>query len=185
MSHFFIAIPLSDALKDKLSKWCMTVEPPFQRFVHEQDYHITLAFLGSVEPSQLETLIERLAKVSLTYAPFSLTVSNLGHFGQKQAPRIFWAGVQKEDQLFQLQKSVYDTCIETGFQLEERLYSPHITLARKYVGEGTYNDESLQKSFQENVSNETWEITSFAIYQTHIKELPKYERIASFSLTYF
>ncbi|MFN7250562.1 MAG: RNA 2',3'-cyclic phosphodiesterase [Anaerobacillus sp.] len=179
-THYFIAIPIDKVVKQKLSEWNTKELPPFQRFVHEDDLHITLAFLGGLELPVLDALKDKLLKITRNLDPFSLTIDTLGHFGQKQSPRIFWASVKQENKLFQLQNEVYQTCIDVGIELEKRAYSPHITLARKYIGEGTYVEEHLQESFQKYLKNESWTVSSFVIYQTHLKRIPKYEVVATF-----
>jgi RNA 2',3'-cyclic 3'-phosphodiesterase len=181
-THYFIAIPIDKVVKQKLSDWNTKEHPPFQRFVHEDDLHITLAFLGGLEYPVLENLKNMLQGINRDYSPFSLTVDTLGHFGQKESPRIFWASLKQEEKLFQLQNEVYQTCIDVGIELEKRAYSPHITLARKYIGEGTYVEEHLKESFQKYLKNESWTVSSFVIYQTHLKRIPKYEVVATFQL---
>lgn len=181
-SHYFIAVPIDESIKEKLTYWCRKEQPPFQRFVHEQDLHITLAFLGGIEPGVLENLKKALQTVAKQHKPFSLVIEDLGFFGQKQAPRVFWASVNQEKVLYDLQKDVYQGCIDLGIELEKRAYSPHITLARKYIGKDAYIDDQLKKSFQTHFINDNWTVNSFVIYQTHIKQTPKYEVVASFQL---
>jgi RNA 2',3'-cyclic 3'-phosphodiesterase len=181
-SHYFIAVPIDQTVKEKLSSWYEKEQPPFQRGVFEQDLHITLVFLGGVEPTLLEELKNALKTVTNQHHSFSLTVENLGFFGQKQAPRVFWASVNQEQMLYELQKDVYQTCINLGMELEKRSYSPHITLARKYIGEGPYVEEELNKSFQSYLKNEKWNVSTIVIYKTHLKRIPKYEVVASFEL---
>ncbi len=180
--HYFIAIPIENKVKVQLSNWCKQEQPPFLRFVHEQDYHITLVFLGAISFSLLEQLKVALQTVAKRHERFSLTIDDLGTFGQEQSPRIFWASVIKESKLFALQMDIYKTCISLGLKLETRGYSPHITLARKYIGQGPYFAEELRQSFQSTFVNENWCASSFVIYQTHLKKTPKYEVVTSFSL---
>ncbi|RXI98633.1 RNA 2',3'-cyclic phosphodiesterase [Anaerobacillus alkaliphilus] len=181
--HFFIAVPINEKMKEKLGSWLQQSQPPFQKFVHEKDFHITLAFLGGVAPKLLEQLKGGLQTVSEQHPPFSLTIQDLGFFGQKAGPRIFWAGVKHEQKLFDLQKHIYETCVNVGIDLEKRAYSPHITLARKYIGDVPYNDQELKQSFFTTFKDdESWRVSSFVIYQTHLNRTPKYEVVASFQL---
>lgn len=181
-AHYFIAVPIKSSLKEKLANWNKREQPPFQRFVDQEDYHITLAFLGSVEPSIMRHLQVNLREISKKHMPFSLFIDDLGFFGQQQAPRVFWASVKKEEKLFQLQEDVFQMCVKLGFELDKRKYSPHITFARKYIGNGVYDEQHLKQSFQQSVGNESWVVSHFVIYQTHLKRTPKYEVIASFDL---
>jgi RNA 2',3'-cyclic 3'-phosphodiesterase len=182
-AHYFIAVPIDKEIKEKLSWWNKNEQPPFQRFVHKEDLHLTLAFLGGLELSVLDALKNKLQKVTRTHEPFPLTIDTVGHFGQKESPRIFWASVTHEQKLYKLQNEVYRTCIEVGIELENRAYSPHITMARKYIGEGTYDEENLKESFQKHLKNEWWTVSSFVIFQTHLKRIPKYEVVATFQFS--
>ncbi len=180
--HYFIAVPIDGNIKGKLASWLQQSKPPFQRFVHEEDFHITLAFLGGVAPSILDQLKAELETAPSQHKSFELTIQDLGHFGQKTSPRIFWAGVEQEENLFQLQRHIYETSVGLGIELENRAYSPHITLARKYIGNGGYDDTNLKRSFNSCLGGEAWTVSSFVIYQTHLNRTPKYEVIASFPL---
>ncbi|QOY33811.1 RNA 2',3'-cyclic phosphodiesterase [Anaerobacillus isosaccharinicus] len=181
--HYFIAVTIDDKVKQKLASWCENEHLPFQRFVHKQDLHITLAFLGGVESLILEELKEALQVMAKQHVPFTLTIDNLGYFGKNQAPRIFWASVKQENKLYELQKDVHQTCVDLGIKLEDRAYSPHITLARKYIAEEPYADDALKEKFHSYLKSESWRVASFVIYQTHLKKTPKYEVVASFKLS--
>ncbi len=155
-------------------------EFPFSRWVHEQDFHITLAFLGQAEEEKLERA-KNLVRQQTSETPFSLKIDHLGFFGRKDAPRIFWAGVQSEERLHIVRKQVFSACEKAGFELETRPFSPHITLARKWQGESTFpiikfNDEKMLSKPLFFTANEV------ILYQTHLDKTPKYEAIASFPL---
>ncbi|UTW68827.1 RNA 2',3'-cyclic phosphodiesterase [Anaerobacillus sp. HL2] len=130
-AHYFIAVPIKSSLKEKLAKWNEKERPPFQRFVDQEDYHITLAFLGGVEPAIMSHLQVNLRKVSTKHEPFPLCIDDLGFFGQKQVPRSFGLVSRKEEKLFELQKDVFQTCVHLGFEMNKRKYSPHIHVCSK------------------------------------------------------
>ncbi|WNF36107.1 RNA 2',3'-cyclic phosphodiesterase [Bacillaceae bacterium IKA-2] len=181
-SHYFIAVPIDERLKEKLANWNKNQNPPFKQFIDEADYHITLVFLGGVEPSLFKGLKNSLAEISIDHARFSLILNGIGFFGQEKDPRIFWAGVKKEEKLFRLQKAIFETCTKLGFHLDVRPYTPHLTMARKYSGDIPYLNEKLKLSFQKALKEHSWNVSRFVIYQTHLNQTPKYEEIASFSL---
>lgn len=180
--HYFIAIPIASDVKQELFKWYEFANPPFKRPVHQQDYHITLVFLGSIEATVLYGLEKELIKIAQSHEPFTLTVESIGSFGSEVQPRIFWIGVKKEDKLFKLQKDVYEVCNRLGIDLDVRKYLPHITMARKYSGEGQYDDGHMRYTFEEKMKNVSWDVTDFVIYETHLEKLPKYEVVATFPL---
>ncbi|MCP1125596.1 RNA 2',3'-cyclic phosphodiesterase [Bacillus sp. AFS018417] len=176
--HYFIAVKLPNEIKNALAEWKETIEEAalFRSWVHKEDYHITLSFLGSAEETQLEKLkqdLQQLAKISR----FSLTLQGCHTFGRKEQPRVFWVGVEEERALFDLQKQVYTICEQNGFQLETRPYHPHITIARKWKGEEKFDEKQLSV-----VPRRTFEVETVTLYETHVDQVPKYEAIHEISL---
>ncbi len=55
-SHYFFALELPESCKNKLNEWAGTIKEAysFKSWVHPEDYHITLAFLGFAEEERLK-----------------------------------------------------------------------------------------------------------------------------------
>lgn len=183
-NHYFWAVRLPDTIKQNIQNEMTNVKEIFQfkRWVHQNDYHITLAFLGSMDQQQLQPAIDLVGNAIKNEKAFPLQIQGLNIFGNHKSPRIFWAGVHQENKLFQLQAIVYEKCQEAGFTLENRPYSPHITLARKWIGDEDFKLELLEKynPFRENpLSFQAGEVV---LYKTNLEQIPKYEPIVAFSL---
>ena len=89
--------------------------------------HLTLEFLGNVEPERVP-LLRRLAG-EVRGQRFRLALDRVGSF---RRARVAWAGSEKAPhQLIELQADLNGRLRGNGFGLEERPYSPHATLARK------------------------------------------------------
>ncbi|WP_054948676.1 RNA 2',3'-cyclic phosphodiesterase [Numidum massiliense] len=135
-SRLFVALPLSQDVRAVLYRWTRTEceRLPFRKWVHRDDYHITLHFLGDCAPSQTEAIAEKLRIAADQVSPFSLQLtSHLGTFGKREQPRILWAGVAGDTSaLKRLQAAVVTALTPLGFAGEERPYRPHITIARQY-----------------------------------------------------
>jgi 2'-5' RNA ligase len=98
------------------------------RWVREDNYHITLRFLGE----QPLALIRRIEGLSLIGGQdvFSYRIGEIGRFRRNRGD-ILWAGISEgEDRLASLQKALDTGLSALGFPPEERPYHPHITLAR-------------------------------------------------------
>ena len=182
--HFFIAVPISEASKVFIHHWLKTKknELLFNTWVHQQDYHITLAFLGHVEEKeQLRLLSERVKEIAASIPSFDLTLKGLDVFGRQDSPRIFWAGIENSSPLHYLQKQVFHACNDVGFILDSKPFHPHITLARKWRSEKPYvQTTKLQHVFESE--NHTFLIENIHIYRTHTDRIPKYESIDVFLL---
>lgn len=117
-SHFFIAVPIEEDQKGIIQNWLENRKDnlPFQSWVHQEDYHITLAFLGHVDSNdRLKLLSEHVKDKISKQSPFELLLKGIDVFGKKDAPRIFWAGIEDSSPLHYLQKQVFNACIATGF----------------------------------------------------------------------
>lgn len=183
-NHYFWAVRLPDFIKQNIQDEMTSVKQilQFKRWVHMKDYHITLAFLGSVHQQQLQPVIELVRNAIKDEKAFPLQIQGLNVFGNNKSPRILWAAVHQENKLFQLQRIVHEKCLEAGFTLENRPYHPHITLARNWTGLEEFKLELLAKynPFRENpLSFQAGEVV---LYKTNLEQLPKYEPIAAFSL---
>jgi 2'-5' RNA ligase len=183
-THFFIAVPIEKAQKDIIHSWLAIKKDyfSFKSWVHQDDYHITLAFLGHVDSIDLltqlsELLKEKVAKIS----PFVLSLKGIDVFGKKDSPRIFWAGIEDSSPLHDLQKQVFHVCKESGFNLDSKPFRPHITLARQWKSENPFvRSEEFKQAFQED--GQSFLVKNIHLYRTHLDRVPKYETIDVFPL---
>jgi len=179
MSHYFFAAAIPDeikaAMKDKMDR--LKQEFPFRRWVHHQDLHITLAFLGSAHEEKLEMACRLVGEAIHGLAPFEIEITGLGTFGRKEQPRVFWAGLNQSQELNNLRDLVFHACEKSGFQLETRPFAPHLTLARNWQGEEPFD----------SASNGELKVRSFlldevVLYRTNMDRVPKYEPVKQFRL---
>lgn len=184
-THYFWAVRLPDFVKQNIQDELTNIKEIFQfkRWVHKNDLHITLAFLGSVDDQQqLQSVINTVGHAIKDEKAFPLQVQGLNVFGSNKSPRIFWAAVNHENKLFQVQTIVHKKCQEVGFTLENRPYHPHITLARSWIGQEEFNTQLLEKYNPFGESPLSFQAEEIVLYKTNLEEIPKYEPIAVFSL---
>ncbi|WP_257391401.1 RNA 2',3'-cyclic phosphodiesterase [Cytobacillus gottheilii] len=178
--HYFFALSLPEEVKKEMWSYfeAYKVTLPFKTWVHQEDYHITLAFLGGAEKTMLEDAIS-LVRSSMQHEEirsFSIHINKLDVFGQADSPRIFWAGLKESPPLHKVRKRVYDACLKAGFRLETRSFKPHITVARRWQAESAYSAALLEPKEWMFMAKE------IVLYKTHMHKTPKYERIAIFPL---
>ena len=178
--HYFLAAKLPKEAKGFLNNWVEANKSdfPFARWVHHEDYHITLAFLGFADDNMRQEVIDTLPRILKDEGPFILTLNQIGTFGPHKKPRIFWADVEESENLNQVQKKVHRQCIDIGFELDKKPFRPHITLARKWQGEGDFDIETLTE-FEDRLS---FTVNEVVLYETHLDKTPKYHEYARFSL---
>jgi len=181
--HYFYALELPIETKEKLGELCEGVKEalPFKRWVHPQDYHITLAFLGDAPDKMLSDSINKLES-GVECPVFSLNIKHLGVFGKSDSPRIFWAGVNEEPLLTDAREIVYQACLNSGFKLETRPFKPHITVARKWTSDISFTNELLQQADPFLIKELEFKANNIVLYKTHLGKEPKYEAVLKFPL---
>jgi RNA 2',3'-cyclic 3'-phosphodiesterase len=129
----FIAIPLPDDCKKLLDQ----LQHPLRTSGAEvswasiQNIHLTLKFLGEVDPGTIPALVERLRGALAPQSSFSLRLRGVGGFPDLRNPRVIWCGIEGDiERLKQLHKEIDRICAEAGFALEQRPFQPHLTLGR-------------------------------------------------------
>lgn len=175
--RLFIAIPLPEVVSDSITRWAeeLRTHVSFRKWVHPQDYHITLQFLGDTKVGRVESVLSSLRTVAAEQEPIELSLQGAGVFGPASAPRILWAGISGElEKLELLQQRVTSAMTPLGFIAEDRPYRPHITTARKFTG-GNITAE-LVRVEPEPVS---WKADGLVLFRTNMHSSPMYETMGS------
>jgi len=100
------------------------------RWVPMSNYHVTLVFLGETASEKIPEIETLMSEVSSRIAPFDLKISNVGAFPDEFSSRVLWFGVQNSKSLRYLQSELSSQFHEKNYLLEDRAYSPHLTIAR-------------------------------------------------------
>ncbi|WP_079510110.1 RNA 2',3'-cyclic phosphodiesterase [Mesobacillus jeotgali] len=181
-AHFFYALELPGAIKETLTGKVDRLQEqlPFKTWVHPQDLHITLAFLGNAPEDKLIASSQRIEAALSKQSSFDMKIDHLGIFGRKENPRIFWAGLDESPELKEVRNNVFSACQAAGFTLEKRPFSPHITIARKWVGEQPFTAEILESAIPFKNEQISFHAERVVLYKTHLGKSPKYESIKQF-----
>ena len=128
MSRLFFALWPDEAARQTLGALSRDVALVAEgKPVPEEKIHLTLAFLGEVAAGR-EPEVKRAAQDTRGEA-FTLGLDRVGSF---RRARVAWAGSSIAPQpLFDLQAALAARLAEQGFELQEREFAPHLTLARK------------------------------------------------------
>jgi len=94
-----------------------------------ENLHITTKFIGEWPEERLDEMKRALAATRVP-GPIEIAVRGLGWFPNERRPRVFWAGIDGGDPLRALAQATEQALAQLGVPVEERAYSPHLTLAR-------------------------------------------------------
>ena len=99
------------------------------RWVRPENLHVTLKFIGHIDPALLDPIRATLAKVC-SDGPVDLRFRGLGFFPNAKRPRVLWAGTAASPNLSSLARDIDSTLAKLGIPAEGRAFTPHLTLAR-------------------------------------------------------
>ena len=101
------------------------------RWVALEGIHLTMKFLGDVDPSLISDAVEAMSSAANGIAPFRIQLSGLGTFPNARRPRVLWAGIAGDvEPLQELQHRVEGSMAGLGFARDKRPFNPHLTVGR-------------------------------------------------------
>ena len=129
----FIAIQLPPGIKDALAglqRKLKTKEIQIS-WVKPQNLHLTLKFLGNIQPVKLIEIEATLEGIIKNSAGFRIQLETLGAFPSVRAGRIIWVGARRVAPELKTLAGLIETGLEkTGIPKEKRAFSAHITIGR-------------------------------------------------------
>jgi len=153
MARLFFAIWPDATARTALAGWAVQIAKRFGgRPVPARNLHLTLVFLGEIDPGRVEALSLAAGKVSCD--AFTLVLDRIGGFGRAG---VAWAGCRVAPAgILGLQAELERRIRESGFQPDERAFSPHLTLARRVREPVAPGDVELA----------AWRVSSFALVES-------------------
>ena len=189
--RLFIAIDLDELIRQRIARYLDGVRgfAPDVPWVSPQSLHVTLKFIG--ESNLLDSIKEALSKVQATGA--HIAFRGTGFFPSVKSARVFWVGIEADEHLAKLARSIDVALLALGIPKEERAFAPHLTLARSGYGtprrQGSDSPNKRFQHLQEQLARMpapefgTMTAHEFFLYQS--KTAPGgavYTKLASFAL---
>lgn len=105
-------------------------------------FHLTLRFLGNTDKQLLDPMREAMAVLRRSHPTIQIPLDRLQAFPNLQKPRVLWVGPSEQwrtseaaRQLTALHREIEACCHSLGFAPDDKLFNPHLTLARIKAGE--------------------------------------------------
>lgn len=170
MKHrLFIASHLPDSLKkeflvyqqEKLFNACF-------RLVPEQDLHLTLIFIGDIWNNELFKVIQACEDVVKLFLPIKIEINKITYGPTLYSSRLVWVEGKYSEELNELHQRLEKKLINKGikFKIENRLFKPHITLAR--INKNNFNKIALLEDIEMNLEK-SFLIKKISIIESELK----------------
>lgn len=100
------------------------------RWVPRQNMHVTINFLGEVDEGRVPELGPLLSQVAQDYPQFELKLDGVEAFPDNRKGRVIVIGVQNSITLREMQSHCQELLRQNHFEISEKDYRPHLTIAR-------------------------------------------------------
>jgi len=182
----FVAVDVGDAVRREAARVVSALQikleaaktPPKVVWVKPAALHVTIRFLGEVEPAEVERIMPLLAP-PVPLAPFDVQWRGIGTFPNNRNPRALWLGVTNgAAQLAAVEAETSRRLAGAAVELADRALLPHLTLGRvKMAGAGIDWPKILQSA---EVKNATSLIDRVTLYQSTLSQYgPHYTELVS------
>jgi 2'-5' RNA ligase len=165
----FVAVELPAAQRRRLVdhlRDCARAAPGY-RWVTPEMLHLTLRFLGHLEPADLERVRSGLRTVGLP--AFRLALGARGVFGRRAAPRVVWLDVAEgRDACAALAAAVEVACRSAGVPPEDRAFRAHVTLGRQRT------EGDLLPELPAAPGLAPWTVRDFVLFESRLGREPRY-----------
>ncbi|QUH25939.1 RNA 2',3'-cyclic phosphodiesterase [Serpentinicella alkaliphila] len=130
----FFALEFDSVLKSKMKRvQQIIVENSLKgNFTAEENFHLTLEFIGEIKENEVEKLKAALIKAIENHSKFNINIKGIGNF-RRGNKKILWFGVNNNEHLNRLFQSLGQELYDLGYEREERAYTPHITIGREVI----------------------------------------------------
>lgn len=130
--RLFVAINFDRFTEDKLIciQSSLKMQAISANYTRVENLHLTLAFLGEVAGLRVDDVKRAMERLEIE--PVTLAFSGFGSFGRG----IYYAQIKRTPELTDLQSKLSANLRAEKFRLDERTFSPHVTLARELKSDG-------------------------------------------------
>ena len=127
----FIALELPDAFVDQAAGVARSLSEQIPgRFMKRESYHLTLAFIGELDPTGVSAAADALEAACAGCDPIPLRSDGLGKFGRPHDATL-WLGIAPSPALMQLAERVREELAARDVPFDGKAFQPHLTLARR------------------------------------------------------
>ena len=113
------------------------------RWIDPQNWHITLRFLGNLDPAQLTVLLAVLSKTLVEHRSFNIRFKRIHYFPSTSKPQVIAALFAPSSELLALARTSELAARAIALTPEKRLFRPHLSLARYSKQQPVYLPQAI------------------------------------------
>ncbi len=168
--RIFIAINLPKEIKSKLYDFRLRWPELPIRWTKPENLHITLIFLGYLSDDELLEVINTTKQVCQRNKSFLINLNKVCYGpSKKKNPRMIWVEGEKSKGLKKLRSDLENSLMEgVNYSLDERSFSPHITLGRIKMWEFRQIPIEERPDVSEDISF-SFEVNSVEVMESQLK----------------
>jgi 2'-5' RNA ligase len=180
--RLFVAVEIPQEVKTTLEAFLKPLRATAKLSWSRLDnLHITTQFIGEWPEARLDEINHALAGVPARGA-IDIAVKGIGWFPDERRPRVFWAGIEGDDGgLRALAADTREALVKIGVPIEERAFTPHLTLARirEQIPLGALREAIVSSPFARDFAFGAFRAGTFYLY---LSAGGRYTQLAGFGL---
>jgi 2'-5' RNA ligase len=159
MHRLFVAIRPPAAIRGQLMAAMGGISGA--RWQKEDQLHLTLRFIGEVDRHRGGDIHAALG--SIHHPSFEIALSGIGTFDRRGQPDAVWAGITPHEPLKTLHNKVDAALARVGVGPDQRVFLPHITLARLKRSSGPVGNLLEQSG---GLASPPFAVDNFALFES-------------------
>ena len=114
MTRLFVGLKIPEDIREELLSLCSGLENV--RWVKKENFHITLQFIGEVQKSYLDDLVQSLSEIR--FSQFDLTLNGINFFNSTRLIRSIWIGIREKENLMRLHSKINISIEKAGISFK-------------------------------------------------------------------
>jgi len=176
--RLFAGLAVAADVRERLASALAPLHPRVAglRWSAPHGWHLTLAFLGDVDPHRLGDVRAVAARAAARAPAVELRIGAAGRFG----PRVLWVGVDGDppDATGALGEDLQAALAGAGLPVQQRPVAPHLTVAR--AGRRAVDDRCVRLVDEVLAATDArsmaWSVTALTVWRSHLGDGPaRYE----------
>lgn len=182
MRAFVALVPPVEIVEDLAGFLQPRRESGGPRWTRDEHLHLTLAFLPELAHADVLEVSEALGAAAARHTCEPVRLAGAGAFPDPSAARVLWQGVEPEEDVSRLARSLRTAAGRAGTTVDGGAFRPHVTVARL----GRAQDATRYLRVLEGYLGPYWSPQEISLIASHLGQgphkTPRYEVLETFAL---